>query len=502
MAHTEPLSSASPLRRGHDHHARTAASAGSPPLLPAASVTSHGLSSDSRASAATPSAEVREARKSMLMAAAALIPYFIGVWLVRDDLGFRMEYVAPMFAGAFLVNVLLAATAQYWSHSRWLGLIYGCPQVLMLTAILYFLGGLQVAFLVLLFSVTLYRTAVLGTPAAVFVTANVATLCFGFLAVTEVYGWLPVQAGFVANWTAPPGLAGVAIFATWIVLNLIAFYASRSGQQLRNFASHLQERVKERTVQLTSVNAELATKARALEEKQAELRTVVDAVTHELKNPLNAILLTADLLRESEDITLSAEAREDLERIIRLAGNTEDMIRDLLRLFEITTADEAPCSVDLKALMGQALETLQPQISAKRVKVHVGPLPRVRGQERKLLHVATNLLANAIKYVSTGRGAIDVTGHVAEGRTVLCVRDNGIGIAPAYHVGIFDLFRRVPESEQQVDGEAVAGSGVGLAVVQRIVEAHGGAAWVESQPGLGSRFYISIPSIGADAGRV
>ncbi len=490
MALTEPLASPAPLQWERD---RRSPAATSTPRRPFSSIV---LALGRQVAAIEPGTRVAaaEARKSMLMASAALVPYFAGVWLTRNEFGFKMEYVTPTFAVMLLVDVLLAATARYWSRSRWLGLVYGCPQVLMLTVLLYFLGGLRVSFLVLVYVVALFRTAMLSTPAVVFVTANVATLCFGALALVEVNGWLPLRAGFVLQWEAQAGQAGAVVFGTWVVLNLIALYAGRSAQQLRDFAFRLQQKVDERTRELTAVNAELATKARALEEKQAELRTVVDAVTHELKNPLNAILLTADLLRENEEVTFNAEAREDLERIVHLAGNTEDMIRDLLRLFEITTAEEASTSVDLGALAAKALEALRPQVAAKGVRVHVASLPRVWGQQRKLLHVVTNLLGNAIKYVSKGRGVVEVTGALAEGRAVLCVRDNGIGIAAVYHAGIFDLFRRVPESEQQVDGEAVHGSGVGLAVVKRIVDGHGGAVWVESQPGLGSRFYVSLPS--------
>src|SRR5262249_39248175 len=196
-----------------------------------------------------------------------------------------------------------------------------------------------------------------------------------------------------------------------------------------------------------------------------------------------------DLLLEREAGGLSGEGREDLERIVRLAGGTEDMIRDLLRLFEITSAFEAPVHVDLGVLVSQALDTLKPQIASKRVQVHVGALPGVRGQPRKLAHVMTNLLSNAIKYVPRVRGRIDISAERSDTFVLLCVRDNGIGIPEAYQARIFDLFRRVPVEEQRVEGLEVSGTGVGLAVAKRIVDDHGGAIWVESQPGAGSRFY-------------
>jgi signal transduction histidine kinase len=476
MAHDEPLGvTASPAWRRDRRDAVGIPNPGAPPVASSGHVSPAGTEAATVAtwSGMAPTEVALEARRSMLMAAAALVPYFACVWLAADQFGIRLRIVAPAFAAVVAIDLVLAASAPLWSRSRLVGVLYGCPQVLMLTLLLYLLGGLRASFLVLIYTVTLFRTAVLGTTTAVFITANVAALAFGTLALLEVNAWLPSQAGFALAWVPTAGQASAAAFATWAVLNLVALYASRSGHQLRHFTEELRAKVAERTAALTAANTALAAKARALEEKQAELRTVVDAVTHELKNPLNAVLLTADLLREREATALSEEGREDLERIVRLAGSTEDMIRDLLRLFEITSAFE---------------------IAAKQVAVDVGPLPAVWGQPRKLSHVVTNLVGNAVKYVPRGRGRVEVTAERSEGGVLLCVRDNGIGIAEAYHARIFDLFRRVPEHEQQVDGHEVPGTGVGLAVVQRLVEAHGGTVWVESQPGAGSRFYVRLPT--------
>src|SRR5213080_3265861 len=184
-------------------------------------------------------------------------------------------------------------------------------------------------------------------------------------------------------------IAFVAI--AFLTLNFLALYANRYGYQLRNLARHLQAKVAERTAELSAVNAELAAKARALEEKQDELKSFVYTVTHDLKSPLSAILLIADLLLQREGAGLAAEGREDLERIVRLAGGTEDMIRDLLELFRITSQPEAPAWVEL------------------------GPLPRVWGQGRKLGHVVSNLLGNAVKYVAAEQGEIAVLGGAENG---------------------------------------------------------------------------------------
>jgi signal transduction histidine kinase len=106
-------------------------------------------------------------------------------------------------------------------------------------------------------------------------------------------------------------------------------------------------------------------------------------------------------------------------------------------------------------------------------------------------------LGNAVKYVPAGRGEIEVSGTSESGSVLLRVRDNGIGIAQAYHRGIFELFGRVPEQEQTVDGERVGGTGVGLAIVKRIVEAHRGSVTVVSTPGAGSDFEVRMPGGGA-----
>jgi signal transduction histidine kinase len=239
----------------------------------------------------------------------------------------------------------------------------------------------------------------------------------------------------------------------------------------------------------TAANRELA-------EQADELRAFVYTVTHDLKNPVSAILLTADMLLEREGGAISDESREDLRRIVRTADGTETMIRDLMGLFRITSTPELPGWVELDAVVSRALDTLAPQATTKGVRIRAGRLPRVWGQADKLGHVVTNLLTNAIKYVPEGRGEIEIGAAERDGDVVFHVRDNGVGIPPHYHRNIFELFGRVP-AHVQPNGHA-AGSGVGLAIVRRIVEAHRGSVWVESTPGTGSCFFVRLPA-GAEA---
>ncbi len=239
---------------------------------------------------------------------------------------------------------------------------------------------------------------------------------------------------------------------------------------------------------------QLEEKAHALEEKQEELKLLVYSITHDLKNPIGAIRALADIVREREGDALSVEGRSDIERIVRLAGGTEEMVRDLVGLFEIASAPEQHKWVDLNVLVQRSLDTLGPQIKRKGIQVRVVELPRVWGQEAKLGHAVENLISNAVKYVPAERGEIDLGCQIRAETLVFWVRDNGIGIAENHHAAIFELFGRAPREEQEVDGVPVSGTGVGLAIVKRIVEGHSGRVWVESHPGAGSRFLIELPA--------
>ncbi len=439
----------------------------------------------------TPAYHARRARSATLIAAAGLATFFAVVYVTRQIFLFDIGRVAWPFTGLIVLNLLLALTAPRWSPWRWAVYAYEAVQVILLSVILHRLGGLNIGILLITYAFPVIHGEMLRSDAFVFVTANLCGVCYAVMARVES------QVLHEVGVETAQQVALVAI--AFLTLNFVALYANRYGHQMRNLARHLQEKVAERTAELTAVNAELAAKARALEEKQDELRSFVYTVTHDLKSPLSAILLNADLLLQREGAGLAAESREDLERIVRLAGGTEDMIRDLLGLFRITSQPEASAWVELDEVVKHALETVRPQLVAKGVRVTVGPLPRVWGQPRKLEHVVANLIGNAVKYVPGGGGEIVVSGVLENGTVQLAVRDNGIGIPPAYHRAIFELFGRVPAPEQVVDGRAVGGTGVGLAIVSRIVEAHRGSVGVESAPGAGSCFTVRLPAAGGEA---
>ena len=173
-------------------------------------------------------------------------------------------------------------------------------------------------------------------------------------------------------------------------------------------------------------------------------RTYVYAVAHDLKAPLNGILLRADRVVGCDRGVLSAESLEHLDRIIALANRGELMIRDLLTRFETGEAPETWGTVDLAAMVPMAVEPLETEVAAKGIHLEIGALPSVWGQQAGLLHVLANLLSNAVRFAPSGDGRISISGRGDGGGAVICVADNGPGIPVAYHRAIFEPFGGVP----------------------------------------------------------
>jgi signal transduction histidine kinase len=226
-----------------------------------------------------------------------------------------------------------------------------------------------------------------------------------------------------------------------------------------------------------------------LESKQQELKDLVHTVAHDLKSPISSALLTTDLVLDRDGSTLSSETRDDLGRVVRLLSRAEDMVRDLLRLFRIVWEPEKRSEIELDRTIAAVIETIQPKAVARGARIQTSALPRVWGQATKLEHAFSNLLENAVKHVPASGGAIAIEARVEPNAAVICVRDNGCGIPADYHLRIFELYSRVPRP-----GEPQS-SGVGLAIVKRVVEAHGGRVWVESEIGSGSCFFVSLPQV-------
>ena len=225
--------------------------------------------------------------------------------------------------------------------------------------------------------------------------------------------------------------------------------------------------------------------------KNEELDSFVYRVSHDLKSPIVTIDGFVGALREDFGDVLPEGGEKYLRYISDAARKMELLIKDLLNLSRIGRMTERKTEFFFDKLVEDVLKALQPQIKARGIVVNIQEdLPVIYCERRRLGRVVDNLLTNAIKYIGKENPSpcIDVGVEEQNSQKVFFVRDNGIGIEQKDFDNIFKVFQRLPSAKKQV-GE---GTGVGLTIVKRIIEHHGGKIWLISEPGKGSIFYFTL----------
>jgi signal transduction histidine kinase len=223
--------------------------------------------------------------------------------------------------------------------------------------------------------------------------------------------------------------------------------------------------------------------------KNAELERFSYTVSHDLKSPLFTIRGFLGYLEQDALAGDQTRLRNDIQRIVGATDKMQQLLNDLLELSRIGRLVNEPRAINLNALISEVTVLLHGQLKESRAELRMNEnLPEVYGDRQRISEVIQNLLDNAAKFMGDQpypRIEIGEAGSEA-GMPVLFVRDNGIGIQKEHIERVFGLFNKLdPQSE---------GTGIGLALVKRIVEIHGGRIWVESQPGSGSTFYFTLPS--------
>lgn len=226
-----------------------------------------------------------------------------------------------------------------------------------------------------------------------------------------------------------------------------------------------------------------------LEQKNAELERFTYTVSHDLKSPLITIQGFLGYLEHDLREGNIERMQSDLRRIDAAVRKMERLLNDLLELSRIGRISAAPQRVPFNEIVKEALELLAGRIAARQARISVAPdMPLVCGDRDRLVEVVQNLVDNALKFCDNQHTPHVEIGVINEtqGAPIFYVRDNGIGIDPKYHEQIFGLFNKLdPRSE---------GTGIGLTIVRRIIEVHGGRIWIESTgPGAGATFYFSLP---------
>lgn len=227
--------------------------------------------------------------------------------------------------------------------------------------------------------------------------------------------------------------------------------------------------------------------AQELTRSNAELEQFSYVASHDLQAPLSTIAGYAQLLEKRCHNQLDAQGNKFIRNIVNSCERMQALIDDLLEYSRVGRSEKPFDVIDCNLVFEDACANLQLAIRQDRASVTRGDLPRVRGDSFQLLQLFQNLIGNAIKYRSSEAPMVRVSASRQGDSWVFSVQDNGIGIAEQYHPRIFQLFQRLHSQKQY------SGTGIGLAICQRIVDRHGGRLWVESEPNRGSTFYFSIP---------
>jgi chemotaxis family two-component system sensor kinase Cph1 len=226
----------------------------------------------------------------------------------------------------------------------------------------------------------------------------------------------------------------------------------------------------------------------ALRRSNEDLERFAYRVTHELNEPLRTITMHGQLLENRLTGTLDPDALKSFQFLQDGVRRMRAFIDDLLRYSQATHAGSDVRLLDLETVLNEAISSLGAAIEESGAKITHDPLPALITDSR-IEHVLQNLLSNAIKYARSGViPEIHVAANLEGDTWTFSVRDNGIGIEPQYRQAIFQVFHRL-------HGKDVPGTGVGLALAQKIVETNAGKMWVESEPGVGSTFYFTIRQV-------
>ncbi|MGZ3752056.1 MAG: ATP-binding protein, partial [Mucilaginibacter sp.] len=237
---------------------------------------------------------------------------------------------------------------------------------------------------------------------------------------------------------------------------------------------NLDNKVKERTSQLERVNK--------------ELEAFSYSVSHDLRTPLRAVSGYSIMLKEDYEDKLDAEGKRIIGNIITNGRMMGQLIDDLLAFSRLGKKELTSTKVDMQLLAISVVNELLQENLEKDYKINIGILPSIEADPGMIKQALINLLSNAIKYSSKNpKPEIEIGSEDEETRTIYYVKDNGVGFDMAYAGKLFGVFQRLHSQEE------FEGTGVGLALVKRIIDKHNGEVWADGHENIGATFYFSLP---------
>lgn len=235
------------------------------------------------------------------------------------------------------------------------------------------------------------------------------------------------------------------------------------------------------------IERELREKNGELEAANQELESFSYSISHDLRAPLRAMSGFARILRQDHSAELSPEAGRFLERIDVNATKMGDLVDGLLTFSRLNRQSLKKLKLSPATIVRQVLEELQGELAGRQVEIRLAELPACEADPTLLQQVFANLLSNALKYTRHTQAAVVEVGYQnGTASTIYFVKDNGAGFEMEYAGKLFGVFQRLHRADQ------FEGTGVGLAIVHRIVHRHGGRIWAEGKPGLGATFYFTL----------
>jgi len=282
-------------------------------------------------------------------------------------------------------------------------------------------------------------------------------------------------------------------YAMWPVRNAAARVVGSIIQVTETNSFHRQATVMNQALLIGSLRQhELTEQAQALndllERANEDLKQFAFAASHDLQEPLRMITSYSQLLIESLQGELDEEERLCVDFINRGAIQMRNLLANLLTYTEAGAASwETNELIDLNVTFDKVKDNLKLAIAESGAEVTCDNLPSVLGHSGRFVQLFQNLVGNAIKYRGLATPHIHVSAELRDAEWRFAVADNGMGIAPEYYLTIFGVFKRL-------HGSAIPGTGIGLAICQRVVERYGGRIWVESTLGQGTTFYFTLPA--------
>ncbi|MGL5194225.1 MAG: response regulator [Chroococcales cyanobacterium] len=244
-----------------------------------------------------------------------------------------------------------------------------------------------------------------------------------------------------------------------------------------------QQQLAEQNAQLQQLNAEL-------NRSNEDLESFAYIAAHDLTSPIQTIVSTADLAAYHYQDCLGNKGGQYMEHIIESALRMKQMMDSLLAYSKVGMSDCYFEPTDCETILEAALANLQEQIATSGATINHSELPMVMADIPQLISLFQNLISNGIKFCSPGiLPVINISAQACqEQQWEIQVQDNGIGIAPENFERLFQMFQRLNKDH------SYPGSGIGMALCKKIVERHGGQIWVDSQVGVGTSFYFTLPS--------